>query len=153
MAPGPFPPGDLKPDNVNLKIETAERRALTHNEQTKLRATILNTVAGGLVIAGIITPLASLILNGAGLTYASVMLMVIWFLGAIILHSGRSGRPGGAAMTGTVILTAIVTLIAAGAFSLASVVEGQARSALQVDSLREEARRAAHSTTATRLEP
>lgn len=88
MAPEPSPPPDLKPDNVNLKIETAERRALIHNEQTKLRATILNTVASGLVIAGIITPLASLVLNGSGVTYAAIMLMVIWFLGAIILHSG-----------------------------------------------------------------
>ena len=88
MAREPFPPPDLKPDNVNLKIETAERRALIHNEQTKLRATILNTVAGGLVIAGIITPLASLVINGAGLSYGSFMLMVIWFLGAIGLHTG-----------------------------------------------------------------
>nr|WP_042669368.1 hypothetical protein [Methylobacterium sp. B34] len=88
MAREPFPPPDLKPDNVNLKIETAERRALIHNEQTKLRATILNTVAGGLVIAGIITPLASLVINGAGLSYGSFVLMVIWVIGALILHTG-----------------------------------------------------------------
>nr|WP_042669369.1 hypothetical protein [Methylobacterium sp. B34] len=51
-------------------------------------------------------------------------------------------------MTGTVILTAVVTLVAAAAFSLASVAKAK-RSGLQVDSLREDARRAAHSATGT----
>lgn len=51
-------------------------------------------------------------------------------------------------MTGTVILTALVTLAAAGAFSFVSIAKAR-RSGLQVDSLREEARRAAHSTAVT----
>ncbi|MDP4026676.1 hypothetical protein Q8W71_29140 [Methylobacterium sp. NEAU 140] len=87
MAGDPQPPFG-RPSNVNTPIDTAARRTLIHNEQTKIRATILNTIAAGLVVAGIITPLASLVISGAGMTFASVMLMLIWFLGAVILHSG-----------------------------------------------------------------
>ncbi|GJE58810.1 hypothetical protein MPOCJGCO_0894 [Methylobacterium trifolii] len=50
-------------------------------------------------------------------------------------------------MTGTVILTAFVTLVAAGAFPLASVAQAR-RSGLRVDSLREEARQPIQQTSA-----
>ena len=68
--------------------ETAQRRAFIHNEQAKIRAIRMNTVAAGLLVAGIITPLASAALVGVAISGPLVALMGIWFVAALILHYG-----------------------------------------------------------------
>jgi hypothetical protein len=64
--------------------------SLVHNEQTKLLAALLNTLAGGVILAGVIAPLAAL---SFGLTSAPGIapvwvygLNVIWLSVGAGLH-------------------------------------------------------------------
>lgn len=65
--------------------EIARQKAV-HNEQTRIRATLLNTVAAGFIVAGVITPIASASRDGAQPASAALLLMVVWFLLAAALH-------------------------------------------------------------------
>lgn len=68
-----------------------ERRKTIHNEQMKLRATVLNTTAAGFVVAGMITPVTAATLGTAppiASPNEAVALMLLWFVSAFILHNG-----------------------------------------------------------------
>ncbi|MEE7449424.1 hypothetical protein MRF4_17305 [Methylobacterium radiotolerans] len=62
------------------------RQITVHNEQTKIRATLLNTVAAGFIVAGVITPIVSVSRDAGHPTGATLLLMVVWFLLAVALH-------------------------------------------------------------------
>ncbi|MCJ2067566.1 hypothetical protein MKK75_01900 [Methylobacterium sp. J-030] len=63
------------------------RQILVHNEQTKIRATLLNTVAAGFIVAGVITLIVAASRDASSPTGATLLLMVVWFLLAVALHS------------------------------------------------------------------
>ena len=65
--------------------------SLVHNEQVKVTANWLNTLATATVTVGVLAPLASAI-YGLGLPPPNVVALlpalVIWFLAALALHLG-----------------------------------------------------------------
>ena len=66
--------------------EDEERAKLVHNEQIKIRATLLNTIAAGFVIAGVISPLAAVTVSGSGVSWLTLLLMAVALLVAATLH-------------------------------------------------------------------
>ena len=70
--------------------EEQDRTRTVHNEQTKLRATLLNTVAAGFVVAGIITPIVTVLNSGSGITGGTLLILVVWLLLAFCLHSAAT---------------------------------------------------------------
>ncbi len=69
-----------------MAADRDERAERIHNEQVKLRATILNTVAAGFAVAGIITPVTAASAAGTGMASAASLLMILGFLLAAGLH-------------------------------------------------------------------
>ena len=84
MSGGPRP----DPASDQRIVAEAERAKLVHNEQTKIRATLLNTVAAGFIVAGIITPIVTALRGEAPPSSPTFVLMVVWFLLAAALHYG-----------------------------------------------------------------
>lgn len=66
------------------KAEALE--ALVHNEQIKVRATLLNTVAAGFIVAGIITPIVTTSRDADHWSAAPWILMPVWLILAAGLH-------------------------------------------------------------------
>lgn len=66
--------------------------AIIHNEQIKLRASALNLIAVGFVVAGIITPLAVLLVGTASTAVPAQAFatMALWIVSAFILHMGAT---------------------------------------------------------------
>ncbi|MBY0251269.1 MAG: hypothetical protein K2X54_07795 [Methylobacterium organophilum] len=62
------------------------RQITVHNEQTKIRATLLNTVAAGFIVVGIITPAANALRDGL-IPARSLVATVFWLFLAVLLHS------------------------------------------------------------------
>lgn len=92
-------PADVRPSPAQARVdersrppraETDELARSIHNEQIKLRATGLNTIAVGFVVAGVITPLTLLGVGTGGTSTPgqALALLAIWLVGAFALHVG-----------------------------------------------------------------
>lgn len=62
-------------------------RQTVENEQTRLLATLLNTVAGSLVTTGVLTPVAGFLL-GTGTTHVGPWELLVAFLVTLTLAAG-----------------------------------------------------------------
>lgn len=63
--------------------------SLIHNERTKLLANSLDRASTGCVVAGLITPAASLAkidIQPTGLTASTMAGTIIWLFAAVVLH-------------------------------------------------------------------
>lgn len=66
--------------------EEKKRTDLIHNEQIKLRATWLNNVGVGCLIAGCVAPSISLIISEQASAWSLILLTAPWLLIGTALH-------------------------------------------------------------------
>ena len=61
---------------------------LVHNEQVKLFATLLNTVAAGSATVGVLAPFSAIIFSGVSVTVSQrgVVYVTFWLTLCLILH-------------------------------------------------------------------
>lgn len=60
--------------------------SLIHNERTKLTATLLNSIAAGSIVAGVVAPSVSLTLAESIPPARMIVFSLIWFSVGLILH-------------------------------------------------------------------
>lgn len=109
------------------------RQITVHNEQTKFRATLLNTVAAGFIVAGVITPIVNVARDTTQPAGSTLLLMVVRFLLALALFCGVLDL-GAAEMTDAVWLSATAAALVTVALTATSMLLSR-RSAARIDHL------------------